>query len=203
MLLCIALLGVFSYKIFPSKEGVKMKKTVLILLSFILVLSFSSCSDVYEETIVSDIQKYDDIWKLPEKRVFKTSVLFPSIVTEEQCVAFTCKHTTYQLLGTGWQIFLEIKYDDPLYLVETERLNNLCANSPVCGYSEYYDDFAYATVWNWNCCFEYAVVDQNKKTVCYVYLQLIQKNNLIIDEKYIPKEYEMELSDSEIYSIYE
>lgn len=179
-----------------------MKKYVLILISFILILSLSSCSDVYEETIISDIEEYDNIWTLPERRASEISALFPNNVNEEQCVTFICKHTTYQLVGTGWQVLLEIRYDESLYFSEIERINNLCTDSPICGSSEYFDNQAYATVWNWNGCFEYAVVDEQEKTVCYIYLQLIQKDNLNLDEKYIPKGYEMQLSDSESYRKY-
>lgn len=180
-----------------------VKKYVLILISFILTLNLSSCSNVYEETIISNIEEYDNIWTLPERRADEISVLFPNNVNEEQCVTFICKHTTYQLLGTGWQVLLEIKYDDSLYFSEIDRLNNLCTDSPICGYSEYYDNPAYATVWNWNGCFEYAVIDENKKTIYYIYLQLIEKKDLTIDQNYVPKGYEMQISNSEIYSVYE
>ena len=180
-----------------------MKKYVLILISFILILSLSSCSDIYKETIISDIGEYDTVWTLPERRAGEASVLFPKNVNREQCVTFICKHTTYQLLGTGWQLSLEIRYDDSLYFSEIDRLNNLCGKSPVRGNSEYFGNPAYATVWNWNSCFEYAVIDEKEKTVCYIYLQLIEKDNLILDAKYIPEGYEMHLSNSEAYSVYE
>ena len=180
-----------------------MKKYVLILISFVLTLGLSSCSDIYEEIIISDIEEYDNIWTLPERRVGETSVMFPNNVNEEQCVTFICKHTTYQLLGTGWQLLLEIRYDDSLYFSEIDRLNNLCGNSPIRGISEYFGNPAYATVWNWNGCFEYAVVDEKEKTVCYIYLQLIEEDNLILDKKYIPEGYEMQLGNFETYSIYE
>ena len=180
-----------------------MKKPVLIILCFSLTLSLLSCSGVYEEVIVSDINDYSNMWLLPERRVDEASRLFPDNVTEEQCVAFICKHTTYQLLGTGWQLLLEIRYDDSIYFSEIDRLNNLCGNSPVCGNSEYFDSPTYATVWNWNSCFEYAVVDEKEKTVCYIYLQLIEKDNLIVNKEYIPEGYEMQLSNSKSYSVYE
>ena len=180
-----------------------MKKYGLILLSFILILSLSSCDNVYKETIISDIEEYDEIWTLPERRVSETSVLFPNNVTKEQCLTFYCRHTTFQLLGTGWQISLEIQYDDLQYFSEIDRLNALCDNSPVCGLSEHFDNATYATVWNWNSCFEYAVIDEKEKTICYIYLQLIEKEDLMVNSKYIPKGYEMQLNDSNVYSAYE
>lgn len=166
-------------------------------------MTLFSCSDVHKEIIISDIEEYDNIWSLPERRADETSVIFPSNVNEEQCVTFICKHTTYRLLGTGWQISLEIQYDDNMFSSEIERLNSLCKSSPVCGSSEYFDKPAYATVWNWVGCYEYAIVNEEKQTISYVYLQLISKEDITIDEKYIFNGYEMELENSETYSIYE
>ena len=180
-----------------------MRKVVVILFILILCFNLFSCSDVYEEIIISDIKEYDDIWSLPERRVHETSVLFPNSVSEEECVEFICRHTTYLPLGTGWQILLRIKYDDDRFISEINRLNNLCENSPICGYSENFDDYAYATVWNWNSCFEYAIIDEKEKTVSYIYLQLIEKKDLFIEDEYIPKEYEMQLTDSQRHSFYE
>ena len=162
-----------------------------------------SCSDVYEEIIILDIGEYNSIWSLPERSVNETSLLFPDEVSEEQCITFTCIHITYQLVGTGWQISLQLKYDDLDFENEINRLRSLSVKSPVKGYSEYFDDLAFAFVWNWNGCFEYAVVDEKEKAICYIYLQLINKSSLTIDERCIPKGYEMQLTDVKAYSIYE
>ena len=180
-----------------------MRKIAWLMISLFLILCLSSCNDVYEETLISDIREYNEIWTLPERRVDEMSVLFPNNVDENQCVSFIGKHTTYHLLGTGWQISLEVIYDDMYFSKEIDRLNNLCANSAICGHSQYFDSPAYATVWNWNSCFEYAVIDEKEKTICYIYLQLIEKNDLIIDGKYIPEGYEMQLANTYSYSVYE
>ena len=178
------------------------KGILIIIISFVLVLSLTSCRDAYEEMIITDIEEYDDIWKLSERRVDETSLLFPKCINEGQYIAFICKHTTYQLIGTGWQVLLEIRYDDSMFFSEVDRLNNLCIDSLVCGYSKYFDNLAYAAVWNWNSCFEYALIDEKEKSICYIYLQLIEKDDLIIDKRYVPKEYEMQLNNSKDYSVY-
>ncbi len=180
-----------------------MKKCAFIIISLILTLNIVSCSGVYEETIVSNIEEYSSIWSLPERRVGETSLLFPSKINEE-CTEFKCIHTTYKWLGTGWQITLALKYDDSLsFGKEIDRLNTLSENSPVHENSDYFDKSAYASVWNWNGCFEYAIVDESEKTVNYIYLQLTDKDELTIDANYIPNGYEIELTDCESYSVYE
>lgn len=179
-----------------------MKKIASCIFAFVLILSLISCSDVYDEVIITDLKEYDSIWDLPEGYGGIPSVLFPQAVKEEQCLSFFCKHTTYLPLGTGWQFILEIQYDSVSFLEETTRLKKLCADAPIQGPSEYFDSLAYITVWNWNGRFEYAMADEENKTVSYVHLKLVNKEDLVIDEKYVFKGYEKILPDSASYSIY-
>ena len=179
-----------------------MKKHIAVIAVCILVLMVSACSDVYRETVISDIRDYKAIWTLPERRASEVSVLFPSAVEAEQVTAFYCKHSTYKWLGTGWQVVLSVGYDEAAFSAEQARLRQICDDSVLYGLSAYFDHPAYATVWNWNACFEYAIVNEDDRTVSYVYLQLIQKDDLILDETLIPKQYEMELPNVEEYSVY-
>ena len=104
-----------------------MRKVLLTI--FIFIVLMCSCSNVYDETIISDIKLYDTIWTLPERRVSETSILFPSVIEDENVINFRCKHTTYQLVGTGWQVELTVKYSDDSFYDEVKRLNELCHNS--------------------------------------------------------------------------
>jgi hypothetical protein len=99
-----------------------VKKSILIIISLILILILSSCNDIYHEIVIEEINEYNDIWSLSERRVGESSALFPESVVEEKCIDFICKHTTYDFLGTGWQVLLEIKFDDDSFLLEKERL---------------------------------------------------------------------------------
>ena len=173
---------------------------LIVVLSFIILLC--SCSGIYEEKVINDPSKYQSIWTLPERRVDdETSLLFPDSIEGKQVIDFYCKHTTYSLVGTGWQVELRIKYEDESFIKEVERLKNMCEVSVICGESDYFDAPAYASVWNWNDCFEYAVVNEEDKTVGYVYLQLINKDDLEIDSDLVPDKYD-EISDSQIYTAY-
>ncbi|MBE6767673.1 MAG: hypothetical protein E7549_02035 [Ruminococcaceae bacterium] len=179
-----------------------MKKILACTLSIILILQFSSCSDVYKEVVLTDVGEYTDMWSLPERMGNNPSVLFPSDVAEETCTFFFCKHSTYHLVGTGWQTVLTMQYDHISFLQEVERLQNLCKNSPLCGETKFFDVPSYASVWNWESCFEYAVINENTKTISYIYLQFIDKEDVVIDTCYVPKGYEEEMSDSQSYSVY-
>ena len=177
-----------------------MKKILISIFVVLLVLMSCSCSDVYEQTVIDDVESYNSIWNLPERRASEVSVLFPQTITKESCISFRCEHTTYQLVGTGWQVELVLQYDDESFNKEIKRLNAICDGKIVSGTSQYFNDNAFASVWNWNSCFEYAVVGNN--TVSYVYLQLINKDELTINEKLVPHSYEMNMSDCESYSLY-
>lgn len=174
----------------------------LIAICVFLMMILTSCDNIYEETFISDIQSYNEMWSLSERRAAELSLLFPTVVSKDECIKFNCKHTTYQMVGTGWQVELVVKYEESSFLIENDRLDELCKNSVVRGDSKYFENYVYASVWNWNGCFEYAIVDKENNTVSYIYLQLTDKSELTIDERYIPRSYEMQMSGSPQFSIY-
>ena len=178
-----------------------MKNAYIVIISLIFIFSINLCSCADREIIITNIKEYGNIWSLSERRADEKNLLFPESVLENECEDFICKHTTYGLVGTGWQVFLKIKYDETVFSEEITRLKNLCEKSPVKGESDYFEKSAYASVFNSNGCYEYAVINEADKTICYIYLQLIDKKNLIIDEEYIPKGYELEMN-SYSFSIY-
>lgn len=180
-----------------------MKKGLAIVL--ILAMLLCSCNDAYCEEIITDIKQYDTIWELPEKRIGtyynRYSHLFPTTVEEAEVSSFRCIHSTYHIVGTGWQVELILKYDDNKFYDEVNRIKELCVGSPVYGESTYFDLPAYASAWKESDCFEYACVDEENKTIGYIYLQLIREEKLEINSTYIPHPYEYTNSD-DAYSIY-
>lgn len=182
-----------------------MRRKLMMIVIFVLSMGlFCSCSDEYEQTVISDIKLYGTIWNLSERRVSETSELFPNSaeIASEEVINFHCKHTTYQMVGTGWQVELAVKYNDDSFYNEVNRLSKLCDSSIICGESKYFDVPAYASVWNHIGCFEYAVVNEKDKTIGYIYLQLVDKDDLEVSSAYIPHSYEMTYSDSQGYTIY-
>lgn len=180
-----------------------MNKKILIIFVICFTLLACSCDGIYDETVITNIESYDTIWGLPERRIVAESILFPKSVDEQNVLNFKCKHTTYQLLGTGWQIELSLKYDVDEFQIEKARINSVCSDSVVCGNSEYFSHPTYATVWNWNACFEYAVINEEEQTIGYIYLQLINEDDLEISSVYKPDKYEMEIEGKVAFSVYE
>jgi len=183
-------------------KGVKYKMKRILLILIVLSVVFIICScDAYTEVTISDIALYNDIWELPDRRMVDTSKLFPNSIDKNECIKFNCAYTT-MLLGTRWQIELAIKYDSNSFEAEKSRLSEMCENSIVCGESKYFDSLAFATVWNLNSCFEYALCDEVNCTITYIYLELNYKDDLTIDSAYIPKNYELDMENTPQFSIY-
>jgi len=175
-----------------------IKKALALLITLIISVCLFSCKD--EKTFITDVNSYSCIWDLPEFRIVETE-LFPPSIDEESCF-FNCEHVVEFLLGTRWQIELSIEFDDESYETETKRIKELSRGSVVFGESEYFDIPAYATVWNWNGCYEYALFNESTKTITYIYLQLNNKDQLTITNSYIPKNYSLTMNDVPEFTIY-
>lgn len=172
----------------------------MLLLAF-FILCLCGCSDEYEKTVIDDISKYETVWTLPEHRASENSELFPSNIGDKKVNEFYCEHITALPIGTEWQMILKIEYGDEEYSTELARIQKLCTNSPVYGETDYFNQIAYATVWNWNGCYEYVIVDDVSHTVTYLYLQLKNKEDIFIDNTLLPNGYALEMDDVE-FSIY-
>ncbi len=177
-----------------------MKKITILLLAF-LILCLCGCSDEYEKTIIDDISKYETVWDLSEHRIDDGSKLFPSEIADKKVNEFYCEHITSLPIGTEWQMVLEIEYNAEEYNTELSRIQKLCEKSPVYNKTDYFNNTAYATVWNWNGCYEYVIVDEATHTVTYLYLQLKDKEDITIDNTLLPNNYALEMGDIE-FSIY-
>ncbi len=156
------------------------------------LISLLSC-DNYDETVITDVGEYDELWELPELRIVERPAVFPETLEGMNVEKFSGTHTTYLPLGTGWQVELRAAFDEDGIKDEEARLEKICAGSPVCGESDYFEMPAFASVWNENCCFAYAVVNEDEGEVTYVYLQLIEDGDLTISDYAVPKNYEMEM----------
>lgn len=161
-----------------------------------------SCDKSNDDNVITNIENYGMIWQLPEYRIVGPSVLFPKTIEDKKVLNFQCIHTTYSLVGTGWQIELNIKYSNDEMILELDRLENITKNLSNLQEPDLFRLPVYVTVWNWNGCFEYAVVNESEQSIRYIYLQLIDKNDLKIDESCIPNNYDISMKTNS-YSLYE
>lgn len=101
--------------------------------------------------------------------------------------------------GIDYQQYLKCTYSDEEYQAEVDRLKNIqceihTRNGTVVNRIEYSDtkfDYpAYITAYGGNRMYEYALLNDEKNTIIYVYLQTISNKRVAFDKAYLPKEYQ-------------
>ncbi len=171
-----------------------------ILFSFLLLLSMllrmAGCQGMDTVTVLDDPADYSLVPTLGEYRstdLDGRSYLFPESLDEKQVSSFRCEHTTLFLFGTAWEMLLIVEYTGEAYENEVARLGALCRESYICGDNEYFDLPAYASVFNFLSSFEYALLLPDGKSVAYVYLQLMEPQNISLAPAYVPKGYSLDM----------
>ena len=167
-----------------------MKKLIGILL--IVMLTFSACGDNLERTVYTDINDYNDIWTLSDRRIpgykhdaYGISVLFPQSVSELEVLDFYCRHDNH-LIGASYQIWLSVKYDEEAYADEIARLRELTKGFNA---SSYFDRPAYVMLLGFEFISEYALADDENMIIDYLYIQSLELKNIDISTDLLPKGY--------------
>ena len=181
-----------------------MKRILLLLQVFLILLCFVGCDDVYERTTYTDVKDYKKIWGLSERRSggkYQCDI-FPKDVSNLNVKELYCDHTVYLPLGTGFEVLLSIEYDEQLFTQEINRISNLSKENSVV-YDTYNFVFpAYVAMLGYHNCNEYALVDEKNLTIHYIYLQLVHKEDLEINTEYLPPDFDFGDVEGYNFSIY-
>lgn len=105
------------------------------------------------------------------------------------------------------QIYLSCTYDTETYQKEVERLSqiNYEMNGAIKSIKYEEDIFAYpayVSMYQWESCYEYALVDAEEQKIVYVFLQGIPEWMLAFDEEYSPYYINQEGKELEKMTIY-
>lgn len=178
-----------------------MKRFCFLFAVLILMMPLCSCSSLEKclgkEIRITDKTEYKKIWTLSDLRYYEKK-LFPETIENEAVDFFECIHVEEFLVGTDWQVLLKIHYDREQFDSEIDRLSALCKDSFICGKSDYFDCPAFASIWNANLCFEYAVVDEQESSISYIYLQGVKKEEIKITSLPLPKGYDWEMKSPQL-----
>ncbi len=158
---------------------------------------FSGCSlnpqyPVASKDYYNDINDYDLIRNhLPGYLIEyeKNEKLFPAQLSNTNNSTLFCRYDQRLPLGEGFQIFLTRKFstkDD--FINEKERISSIGYKCNEFFSLVSYD--AYTTNMDNSTYFEYVLLDESSLEIVYVYLQTVPKNELEIDSKYLPTNYE-------------
>lgn len=165
------------------------------MLSLVLVISIlfslTACSYVSYKDYYREKEDYLDIWSLAGFRHGYDGVsrLFPADIEELDVEDFFCRYDQQLPLGEGVQVFLEVKYSDAVELdAEIKRISSMAF-----GCNEFFESqntlSAYSTRLGEEYSSEYALIDKTNQKIYYIYLQAVPKEEIEIDNTFLPKNY--------------
>lgn len=183
-----------------------MKKFFCLILCFFVILcSSSSCKFTHKllegiifDKISTDINDIDEL-----EHIFSLSPLyvFPEKISKEKIVGFIARYGYDEIL----QYYLKIQYSDIEFQEEINRLHNLVDFiSPNEVHYNFFDKnarlFNYPTyIWEYNyLCYQYVSIEKEMNCLIYIYTYKVKMENSVIDIKYLPINYELNL-DIETY----
>ena len=166
------------------------KKFTLLLSLTALLLSFSGC---YHEEITydnpSDNSKIIDLTEIREKESLE---IFPKNIDKNNTDNYYFNWELDFVGSASVEYFCSVKYNKDDYHAEIQRLENFKATNT--DESLHYDEStfcfpAYVAVLGYYDTNAYALVDENEHTIHYIYISLVRKNQLKLDNAYLPDGY--------------
>lgn len=156
---------------------------------FFLLLSFSGCYPSYK-TYYTNVSDYSEIFKLQGYILscYEIKSIFPDSISGLDVKNFYCRYDEQLPLGEGFQVLLEIKYNDKdLFNEEINRISSIafdCSeNFKKCNFK------AYATHLLKKGFSEYSLVDNNNHIIYYIYLQYLPEEEIEFDNNLLPENY--------------
>lgn len=186
-----------------------IRGTICACLCVCMLTGMISCSDIYEEDYITEVENYMDIWAFPERRASRSDhydeplATFPDDISSLDVGELYCWHALYLPVGTGFQIHLSVRYGEEEYAAELERLAALRDVNEVRYDTENLSAPAYVAAWNFRCSYEYALCRDDSLTVDYVYIQLLSGDDIKLDASLLPNGYTGMDYEAEPFSLYD
>lgn len=170
-------------------------------LIFIVVLILSTiCGCKYVEKF-TDPRDYSDIFHLAGRVVSSemyhmideetrhndfTSLLFPDTITGLDIESYYCIYD----YSERFEILLSVCYSPEDYISETQRLSAIKHNGKILYTTKHFSYPAYVTALGYNNeCSEYALLDEERHCIHYVYLQALRVEDIQMPIEYLPYSY--------------
>ncbi len=163
-----------------------MKKSVFVIFLLILSITFSGCSGWFGYEKYTNTDDYARIFELPEIRCREALDLFPKGVENLNVQEFYFEWKLGIVGSADIQFLLSVKYEDAQLQEELDRIRSL-ADGRIIHETNVFEYDAYALVIGYICTNYYALIDGN--TIHYVLLQLIDRKDINIDQRFLPKGY--------------
>ncbi|SEW33561.1 hypothetical protein [[Clostridium] fimetarium] len=174
---------------------------VMINVGQIIIGLLSFKSEEYSTTDISNYGVYEGHVRDEKAQLRSGLFIFPkelSVNAKNIEFLYSCR---VRGLGLSYQQFLKCTYSDQEYRAEIDRLKSIkceinTKNGTKVNYVEYSDTKfnypAYIAAYGGNRIFEYAIFNEDIKTITYIYIQIVSNNDVAFSKEYLPIEYQNE-----------
>lgn len=170
-----------------TKGGVNMKKVTFITLFLVLSIILCSCSGWFGYEKYTDIKDYSKAFGLSEIRNREAFELFPKNAETLNVQDFYFEWKLGVIGSADVQFLLSVTYDDDQLQDEIARLRSLADGKTLYDTESFTYEAYVLTLGHLNTSY-YALIEGN--TVHYVFLQLMSRVHINIDERLLPKGYQ-------------
>lgn len=156
--------------------------TVIVLALFLVLAGYF----FVHTFIAGDPVRTEDIADYSQREansLYFDLLLFPETVSDENA-EYDYYYQDF-LFDPSARIYLKCTYTEEAYAAEMERMEPYYVED-----SEHFDRPVFIQVYDKNCCYEYAVPDEENLTITYVYLQFISDSELRLDSSEKPLDYQ-------------
>lgn len=194
----------------PNFEVHEMKKTKMVrkisrilYISSMLVMIIIAIG-IWESHTERDVENYAIFDKYCG---YGNLWVFPKEISETATNVEYYYFDMNTLMDPTCQIYLCCTYDTETYQKEVDRLSQIKYEMNGLTKSIQYEENifaypAYVSIYEWESCYEYALVDAEEQKIVYVFMQGIPKWMIAFDEKYSPYYMSQEGKKFEKMSIY-
>lgn len=176
-----------------------MKKRGKFIVAAIVILICIFISAVYfgTHTVTRNLKKYR-IWD--EREIEGSLAIFPQTLNEMGAEKYYYK-CAEGLLDSACQIYLECNMTEKMFESEKNRLSGISDIHGEDVQKIVYDDShfqlpAYVTIYNFDSTYEYALLDEEHKTIYYIHLQFVSEKDIVFDKSLLPADYMVESTES-------
>ena len=180
------------------KLGDKLMKKKIFLGILLIVLALVGVGGYFtiHPKANTDVSKYMDKSEFSGKG---NLLIFPDKVNEGEVLDYYYWNRG-GVFDDDYQIYLVCKYDEDKFHDEVSRLTNTSVTyksdtHTINNNTTDYKFDAYETINNWDCGYEYALVDEANRTIYYVHLEFIDEDEVIFDHSLLPDSYGAELDN--------
>lgn len=166
---------------------------IFFVMAFVIILLFQPFSGNKDEEVYPVKEHYEQTtdYGKQDYQGIAGLALFPDSEDMAGKIAEFYYHCKGNKLYQEYQIYLECTYEKEAYEAEKQRLLHITDKNTErkVGYSEEETSLpcVYAMLYDEG--YEYALLSEEEGKIIYIYLQGIDRRELVFEEKYLPKDY--------------